>query len=59
MVTAEEQPPCASHDEDETMRHFDDLMESFDRGFKRLTWLIVLTALANYALFGWIISRLP
>ena len=57
MVTAEEQPPCASRDEDETMRHFDDLMESFDRGFKRLTWTIAVVGGGIYAMLGWLIAR--
>ena len=57
MVTAEEQPPCASRDEDETMRHFDDLMESFDRGFKRLMWAACFGFGGTFAMLGWLISK--
>ena len=57
MFTPEEQPPRASRGENQTLRRFDDLMDSFDRGFKRLMWAACLGFTATFAMLGWLIAR--
>ena len=62
MATAEEQPPCASHDEperraDESDRHDDELTAKPDRSFERLMWTICLGFGGIYAMLGYLIAR--
>ena len=62
MTTAQEQPPCASHDEserraDESDRHDDELTAKLDRSFERLMWTICLCAAVQFALLGWIVYK--
>ena len=62
MTTAQEQSPCASHDEserraDESDRHDDEITAKLDRSFKRLMWVLVLGFGCIYAMLGYLIAR--
>ena len=62
MATAQEQPPCASHDEserraDESDQHDDELTVKLDRSFERLMWTICLGFGGTFAMLGYLIYK--
>ena len=55
----EQQLTVLAQEQKALSQRFTDFKENVDRRITTLTWIIALTATANFALFGWILSRLP